>query len=117
MAAKFVVKGNRLLYLLGLIFRAHIDLSSNTLGDKLYSISLIDIANQSLAIAGFSLSLHSLIKEDSNTEFRDALNIALRMVARYKEVQNIELIPKEIKLAISEIESLVVDLTESITLA
>lgn len=117
MPTEFIVKGNRILALLIIIFKAHVELANNTIGHYLFPVALMDIANQSLGLGAFSLSLHSLLKESNEKDFKDSLSIALRFVEKFKEVQSIELMSNDIKKAINEIESLVVDLKETVVIA
>lgn len=110
MLVDVIVKANRILALLGTVFRAHVDIANNTIGENLYTTALIDITNQSLAIGTYTLSLHSLVRDREETEFKEGLKSALRLIERFKEVQVSDLTPIEVRHAIHELDSLIGEL-------
>ncbi len=110
MLVDVIVKANRILALLGTVLRAHVDLANNTIGNDLYTTALIDITNQSLALGTYTLSLHSLVRDREEVEFREGLKSALRLIDRFKEVQTSDLAPTEVRHAVHELDSLIREL-------
>lgn len=110
MLVDVIVKANRILALLGTVFRAHVDLANNTIGDNLYTTALIDVTNQSLALGTYTLSLHSLVRDREEVEFKEGLKSALRFIERFKEVQTEDHAPVEVRHAVHELDSLIREL-------